>query len=121
MTGNRQDFSEQLFLNISVMGYDLSAHNLPATGGIFKITSNTTAGYFELPNYMNGGQAGPIIDGTPDDIGNCGSNCLTQMQYVSSQAVPTESNFQSNGSLRLAMVENMGVGYPMEPHSCRAC
>jgi hypothetical protein len=116
---SRQDFSEELFLNISVMGYDddsnlLEGPDSPTTGGIFRITSKTTAGYFELPNYMNGGQAGPIIDGEPDDGDHCGSDCKPQVYgrgNVVPRAVPPVSNFQSNGSLSLATVQNRGVSW----------
>jgi len=87
-TNSRQEFTEELFMNISVTGYESyysdgsvyrpreGDNNL--TSGIFRVTSTTTAGYFELPNYMNGGQAGPIIDGEPDDNENCGIDCRSQ-------------------------------------------
>lgn len=35
-----------------------------------------TAGYFELPIYMNGQIAGPLLDKDPNNI--CGSSCETQ-------------------------------------------
>lgn len=84
-TTTRQDFTEELFLNISVIGYELDeeVHRLRkredlVTGGTFRVTSATTAGYFELPNYMNGGQSGPITDGDPDDSEHCGIDCARQ-------------------------------------------
>jgi len=87
-TNSRQEFTEELFMNISVTGYesyylDGSVYrpregDNTLTSGIFRVTSTTTAGYFELPNYMNGGQAGPIIDGEPDDSKHCGVDCRSQ-------------------------------------------
>jgi hypothetical protein len=101
-TNLRQDFTEELLLNISVMGYDSNSiysivhrtrdvRENPLTGGIFRVTSKTTAGYFELPNYMNGGQAGPIIDGQPDDSEHCGFDCEPQVStpWTSSSPVTT--------------------------------
>lgn len=115
---SRQDFTEELYLNISVMGYEddldpTQSFDSPNTGGVFKITADTTAGYFELPNYMNGGQAGSLIDGDPDDDDHCGFDCERQVygrKSISPRAVPPVSNFQSNGSLSLSTVSNRGVG-----------
>jgi hypothetical protein len=73
----RQDFTEELYLNILVVGYELGFPSEPQTeGGTFKITSHTTAGYFELPNYINGGKAGPLLTGDPSDHG--GLDCYAQ-------------------------------------------
>jgi hypothetical protein len=87
-TNSRQEFTEELFMNISVTGYEsyyLDGNvyrpregDNTLTSGIFRVTSTTTAGYFELPNYLNGGQAGPIIDGEPDDSKHCGVDCRSQ-------------------------------------------
>jgi hypothetical protein len=115
-TYNRQDFREVLYLNISVMGYDnemdlIQSFDSPASGGVFRITADTTAGYFELPNYMNGGRVGSLIDGDPDDDDHCDSQCKRQggRHVISPRAVPHVSNFQSNGSLSLSTVANRGV------------
>lgn len=74
-TRDRQDFGEELFLNITTnpeeWGSDVEA--TPAGGELYKITVNTTAGYFELPNYMNGAVAGPLLDKDPNSV--CGSDC----------------------------------------------
>jgi hypothetical protein len=97
-TNSRQDFTEELFMIISVMGYESyyldgvvyrprEGDDTP-TGGIFRVTSTTTAGYFELPNYMNGGQAGPIIDGEPDDSESCGVDCRSQIPDPYSTSSP---------------------------------
>lgn len=71
-TRNRQDFSEELYLKVSV---SFPIDNIPPDNA-YKITLNTTAGYFELPNYMNGGTAGPLLDEDPNNI--CGNHCLPQ-------------------------------------------
>lgn len=81
LTRDRQDFSESLYLNLSSLAThpeyrDESPEDL---GKYFRITVNTTAGYFELPNYMNGQQPGPLLD--LDPTGSCGTkgtNCSTQ-------------------------------------------
>jgi hypothetical protein len=98
-TNDRQDFTEELLMNISAMGYDSNSvvhrtrevRENALTGGIFRVTSKTTAGYFELPNYMNGGQAGPIIDGQPDDSKHCGVDCEPQVStpWTNSSTVTT--------------------------------
>lgn len=116
----RQSFTEVLYLNISVIGYHdwrSSAFEVPgpdstAYGGIFRIISETTAGYFELPNYMRRGQAGPIIDGDPDGSDHCGFDCdeqVSRRSMVEARTVSPVSNFQSNGSLDLTRVANKGV------------
>ena len=124
-TYNRQDFTETLYLNISLQGYVYAGK--PVYGGSFRITSETTAGYFELPNYMNGGQPGPLIDGNPDDADHCGSDCVNQFgwnpqnDFITPRALPQESdlsNFQSNGSLGLAAIANAGVGRPFTGQYC---
>lgn len=75
-TRNRQDFSEQLFLNITINenAVDPESEPTPPTGEQFRLTMNTTAGYFELPNYMNGNVAGPLLEEDPNTI--CGLECL---------------------------------------------
>jgi hypothetical protein len=69
----RQDFSEELYLNISLYNFSSSI-----TSGTYysKITLNTTGGFFELPNYMNGEVAGPLIQDDPSNY--CGTNCEPQ-------------------------------------------
>jgi hypothetical protein len=119
-TTTRQDFTEELFLNISVIGYELNeeVYRLRerddlVTGGTFRVTSTTTAGYFELPNYMNGGQSGPIIDGDPDDSEHCGIDCERQVydesQTVERRTVPSVLDIQSNGTSTPVAVINKGV------------
>lgn len=85
-TRNRQHFSEELFLNISVLSAGPTEYNErpEQRGGLFKITLETTAGYFELPNYMNGEQPGPLLRWDPTD------DCLT-MHNCSSQTLFNKS------------------------------
>ncbi|KAL9622815.1 MAG: hypothetical protein Q9160_002934 [Pyrenula sp. 1 TL-2023] len=55
-TRDRQDFSEELYINVSIVHTAWpDVRPSPAGGDLFKVTANTTAGYFELPNYMNNG------------------------------------------------------------------
>ncbi|KAF2229483.1 hypothetical protein EV356DRAFT_455776, partial [Viridothelium virens] len=61
-TRDRQDISEQLYLNIST---NSTSSNLTAYTGLFRITLNTSMGYFELPNYYNDQQPGPLLDKSP--------------------------------------------------------
>ncbi|KAJ5671878.1 hypothetical protein N7507_001005 [Penicillium longicatenatum] len=42
----------------------------------YKVTVNTTGGYFELPNYMNGGSTGSLLDKDPNTL--CGNDCEIQ-------------------------------------------
>lgn len=109
-TYKRQNFVEELYLNISVMGYDWlraygQPHGSPYYGGVFKVTSNTTAGYFELPNYMNGGKAGELIDFDPESL--CGSNCVSQT--LSSKLSSRSIIHQNDDSWKLNRMKNKGV------------
>ncbi|KIM98714.1 hypothetical protein OIDMADRAFT_128159 [Oidiodendron maius Zn] len=66
-TRARQDFSEKLYLNIT-------GNSISTSGSRFYlVTLDTTAGYFELPNYMNNLAPGPLLDQQPDYL--CGSDC----------------------------------------------
>ncbi|KAJ5355679.1 hypothetical protein N7517_010288 [Penicillium concentricum] len=67
-TRDRQDFTEELYLNVTIVG-QLSSRSL------FKIALETTAGYFELPNYMNGQVAGPLLEKCPELSYGCGEHC----------------------------------------------
>lgn len=76
-TRDRQDFTEELYLNVTLIGYEFGIYSsTDANSLLYKITLDTTAGYFELPNYMNGGIAGPLLDKDPNDI--CGNSCETE-------------------------------------------
>ncbi|KAF8801745.1 hypothetical protein BYT27DRAFT_7261657 [Phlegmacium glaucopus] len=73
----RQDFSEELYLNLSVIPSNITVDGAP---GLFKITVNTTVGFFELPNYMNGQLPGPLLDGRPSYY--CDRDCIHQGAHL---------------------------------------
>lgn len=77
-TRDRQDFEEVLYLNITSWGNSQAPIN--AGQGLFRITLNTSAGYFELPNYMNGGIPGPLLAKDPNSI--CGNACESEGQDI---------------------------------------
>lgn len=79
-TRARQDFSEVLYLNISLTstGPESYFETPQEQGGLFKITMNTSAGYFELPNYMNGQMQGDLLDTDPVDACLLAPECATQ-------------------------------------------
>lgn len=72
-TRDRQDFTEELYLNITLIS---SLSDGDSNETFYRITLNTTAGYFELPNYMNGDVAGPLLEKDPNDI--CGHACVSE-------------------------------------------
>ncbi|KAK5700653.1 hypothetical protein LTR97_005170 [Elasticomyces elasticus] len=72
-THSRQDFGEELYLNVT----RADAGQVYEPGGsLFQIIVNTTAGYFELPNYNNGQVPGPLLADDPNN--HCDSYCETQ-------------------------------------------
>lgn len=74
---DRQDFSEELYLNVTIITDGrVPRKNTPVGGSFYRVTLNTTAGYFELPNYMNGLTAGPLLEKDPNSI--CGHNCTSE-------------------------------------------
>ena len=78
-TRARQDFSEQLYLNITMNGLSsaLPKETPHSPGMVFcKVTVNTTAGYFELPNIKNNLTAGPLLVDDPNN--HCGSDCESE-------------------------------------------
>ncbi|KAF4257559.1 hypothetical protein CNMCM8812_006726 [Aspergillus fumigatus] len=73
-TRARQEFSETLYLNFtSSKG---NSGDTPADGKLYRVTVSTTAGYFELPNNMNDGKHGPLLE--QDPVGLCGADCHYQ-------------------------------------------
>ncbi|KAJ7711730.1 hypothetical protein B0H16DRAFT_1815833 [Mycena metata] len=96
-TRDRQDFSEVLYLAVNLTaagGWDVQ---VPPGTYFARITVNTSAGYFELPNYMNGGVAGPLLaeDPTVRAPGTCDVDCESQtdLKAISRRAKPnTNSN-----------------------------
>lgn len=70
-TRRRQDLTEVLYLNVSVDLVGLF-HNT----SVFKVQANSTAGYFELPSYLNNNTAGPLLEQDPDEL------CLEDVHCV---------------------------------------
>ncbi|KAF7329887.1 hypothetical protein MKEN_00252400 [Mycena kentingensis (nom. inval.)] len=79
-TRERQDFSEELFLKVSVNPSALPINSVVNGTFYSHITVNTSAGYFELPNYMNGEIAGSLRteDPTVREPGKCYMDCEPQ-------------------------------------------
>lgn len=72
----RQDISEVLYLNLSIQGLQVGEAQ-----GSYRISANTSIGYFELPNYMNNLLPGPLLDKDPVEV--CGHDCVPQgFRYV---------------------------------------
>lgn len=77
-TRDRQEFSESLYLNISLPGTILRTSDSSA---FYEIILRTTAGYFELPNFMNNGTPGALLESDPTP--NCNITCMRQVsQYT---------------------------------------
>ncbi|KAJ7366124.1 hypothetical protein DFH08DRAFT_678543 [Mycena albidolilacea] len=100
-TRDRQDFSEVLYLAVNLTtaaGWEVQV----PTGAYFtRITVNTSAGFFELPNYMNGGIAGPLLaeDPTVRAPGKCDLDCETQTyDDLSSKSRRATPSTNSNGT-----------------------
>jgi hypothetical protein len=70
-TRNAQTITELLYLNISMKGETVDTNS-----AVFKVQANSTAGYFELPNYLNGGATGPLLVDDPNP--SCDEYCYTQ-------------------------------------------
>lgn len=80
-TRDRQGFSESLYLNISIQSRWYQAN--PANVALYEINLRTTAGYFELPNFMNNGTPGPLLESDPSP--SCGPNCMRQISRYSNR------------------------------------
>lgn len=72
-TRMRQDFSESLYVNVSLNGFFEFISN---TSALYKVDLNTTIGYFEMPNFMNGLKPGPLLEVDPGRL--CGKDCNEQ-------------------------------------------
>ncbi|KAJ5982762.1 hypothetical protein N7451_012862 [Penicillium sp. IBT 35674x] len=73
-TRDRQNSTEELYLNLTVIGYDIGTSPQSDTDSTYyRIILDTTAGYFELPNYANGEIPGPLLD--KDHNGVRGNSC----------------------------------------------
>lgn len=55
-TRDRQDFEEIFYLNVSIWTFSFWK------SAIYKVSANTTVGYFELPNYYNNETQGPLLE-----------------------------------------------------------
>ncbi|KAL2811415.1 hypothetical protein BJX63DRAFT_444099 [Aspergillus granulosus] len=75
-TRDRHDFSEELYIDVTLENYNLGYNHR----ALYRITLNTTTGYFELPNYMNGGVAGFLLDQDPNEL--CDDRCEYQEGYA---------------------------------------
>jgi hypothetical protein len=82
-TRDRQDFTEELYINVTLndamqfRAKELSRNRSLPESEYFRVKVRTTAGYFELPNYMNGEKAGSLLNKIPPDF--CGDNCIEQV------------------------------------------
>lgn len=110
----RQDFTEQLYLKITLHGFD---DNAITSGDYYsKITLDTTAGFFELPNYMNDGMPGPLLGNNPDN--HCKADCEPQdygesMIYnhnVTSHATLNSSASHSAANVTANLLYNVNKG-----------
>ncbi|RLL98917.1 hypothetical protein CFD26_106193 [Aspergillus turcosus] len=98
-TRDRQDFSETLYLNLTLTEGD--SGDTPPGGKLYRITVNTTAGYFELPNYMNEGVPGPLLEKDPRSL--CGADCRYQaFAYYSNTNRIRRDNITTTDALHAA-------------------
>ena len=81
-TRDRQDISEQMYLNVNI-----SETGTNLKEGSFKVAVNTTLGYFELPNYANSEKAGKVLANDP--ITPCKLDCHASNKR---QAMTVENN-----------------------------
>jgi len=68
-TRKRQDITELLYLKLTLNIVD-TIHKT----AVFMVQANSSAGYFELPNYINGGVPGPLLLEGPKVY--CDEHCL---------------------------------------------
>ncbi|KAJ5461725.1 uncharacterized protein N7458_003277 [Penicillium daleae] len=76
-TRNHQEFFESLYLNISVQDPTPGSDQIPGSGALYEINLRTTAGYFELPNFMNNGTPGALLESDPTST--CDTTCMQQI------------------------------------------
>ncbi|KAJ5198505.1 uncharacterized protein N7498_007622 [Penicillium cinerascens] len=102
-TRDRQDFYEVLYINASNQDREYPSSPLN-NGTLLEVKLHTTAGYFELPSYMNNQTAGPLLD--KDPTGNCdkgGYSCIQQaatyyLDYARQVRRQSDSSDNSNNS-----------------------
>ncbi|PYI01959.1 hypothetical protein BO78DRAFT_472951 [Aspergillus sclerotiicarbonarius CBS 121057] len=97
-TRHRQDFNETLFLTANT--YE-GSHTI-------RLTLSTTAGYFELPNDMRNGTAGPLLDANP--LSNCtDTSCGLSTQVKRDHVViSNQTDGWVDGSFYLDLVPSKG-------------
>ncbi|OJJ49039.1 hypothetical protein ASPZODRAFT_13776 [Penicilliopsis zonata CBS 506.65] len=88
-TRKPQNFSETLYLNLTQQGYSAMSNV-----HLYKITVKTTAGYFELPNYMNDLTPGPLLD--EDFASLCGTDCPDQNEWLYVKRADTTNDVVSS-------------------------
>jgi hypothetical protein len=98
MARNRQDFSEVLYLNMTQEEYRSGNYQY-----LFQVTVNTTAGFFELPNYMNKGVPGPLLDQDPVEL--CDQHCLSQLNTFYSGSYYRRDGVTVEGTLKAASLD----------------
>ncbi|KAF2417530.1 hypothetical protein EJ08DRAFT_739364 [Tothia fuscella] len=69
----RQDIKELLYLRVNITEWQWGNKS-----AVFKIQLNTTAGYFELPNYLNNNTASEILSEDPNTY--CDRHCMEQRE-----------------------------------------
>lgn len=72
LTRQRQDISEKRYLRFNISGQTAS----------FLATINTTAGYFELPNYMTDQSPGELLNVDPESLCSSPGTCQFSTVYV---------------------------------------
>ncbi|KAL3457441.1 hypothetical protein BJX64DRAFT_17811 [Aspergillus heterothallicus] len=98
-TRDRHDFSEELYLGITLVNYSIGISG-PPEHGFFRVTLNTTTGYFELPNYMNGGVAGFLLSKDPTEL--CDDHCESQGTFSN----PDEYLYKARRNTEITPVAN---------------
>ncbi|KAH6625582.1 hypothetical protein C7974DRAFT_203234 [Boeremia exigua] len=64
LSRNRQEITEELFIRYAET-YVSESFGDDSRDGVIHCTAQTSRGYFELGNFYNGGQAGPLLDKWP--------------------------------------------------------
>ena len=103
-TRDRQDTTETMFLDIRFNDPENLADMDNPANATFKLTVNTTLGYFELPNYNNSGIPGPLLAKDPyDTCPGYGGQCLSQWESKRSLQAS-----ESSDSFAIGRVANLG-------------
>lgn len=102
-TRDRQDITEELYINFT--SYKKSQ--------LLRAITNTTLGYFELPNYANGNRPGPILDKDPIEDKSSQTGRLrtskretVNLTYAGNETLPSTNNPGPLTALALALFGN---------------